>query len=169
MRRGFTIIELLVASMLLGLLVTILTMIFNQSSIAWRIGVAVTSNMDDVRDNIAALHEEADNAFVYNGTIYRTVGLWDSAGELRDRAVGVQGTPAYSEPGGEAKFLKNKAQSFLLSRQPWNNSGMIGVDGTDRNSNPNFTVNVMSKGPNNSEDDWQAIYSTPDDPEEWCK
>ena len=34
MRKGFTIIELLVASLLLGLIVTILTMIFNQSSIA---------------------------------------------------------------------------------------------------------------------------------------
>ena len=34
MRRAFTMIELLVATMLLAMLVTILTMMFNQSSIA---------------------------------------------------------------------------------------------------------------------------------------
>ena len=170
MRKGFTIIELLVASLLLGMLVTILTMIFNQSSIAWRIGVAATSNMDDVRDNIAALREEADNAFVYNNEIYRTVGLWKNDGSgLRDRAVGVQGSTVFSEIGAEAKFLKNQANSFVLQRKPWNNNGMIGVDGADKRSNPNFTVNVMSKGPRNDENDWQAIYSQPDDPEEWCK
>ena len=168
--QGFTIIELLVASLLLGMLVTILTMIFNQSSIAWRIGVAATSNMDDVRDNIAALREEADNAFVYNNEIYRTVGLWKNDGSgLRDRAVGVQGSTVFSEIGAEAKFLKNQANSFVLQRKPWNNNGMIGVDGADKRSNPNFTVNVMSKGPRNDENDWQAIYSQPDDPEEWCK
>ena len=33
-RSGFTLIEMLVASLLLGMLVTILTMVFNSSSIA---------------------------------------------------------------------------------------------------------------------------------------
>ena len=47
MRRGFTILELLVASLLLGMLVTILTMIFNQSSIAWRTGVAGVADLDE--------------------------------------------------------------------------------------------------------------------------
>ena len=40
MKRGFTILEMLVASLLLGMMVTVLTMIFNQSSIAWRTGIA---------------------------------------------------------------------------------------------------------------------------------
>ena len=31
----------------------------------------------------------------------------------------------------------------------------------------NYTVNVMSGGPNNNVDDWQAIWSFPDDPSEW--
>ena len=46
MRRGFTILELLVAALLLGMLVTVLTMIVNQSSIAWRTGVAGLLDMD---------------------------------------------------------------------------------------------------------------------------
>ena len=38
MRKGFTILELLVASLLLGMLVTIMTQIVSQSSIAWSTG-----------------------------------------------------------------------------------------------------------------------------------
>ena len=183
MKRGFTIIELLVASLLLGMLVTILTMIFNQSSIAWQTGVAVTSSMDNVRDNIAALREEADNAFVYNNEIYRSVGLWKNDGSgFRDRAVGAQGSTVFNEIGGEAKFLKNKAESFLKQRKPWDERGMISLDGggsggaaggnhgaNGGGGRQNYIVNVRSKGPKNEEDDWQAIYSQPDDPTEWCK
>ena len=58
MKRGFTILELLVASLLLGMLVTILTMIFNQSSIAWRTGVAGVADLDDARANMAELRDE---------------------------------------------------------------------------------------------------------------
>ena len=47
MKKGFTILELLVASLLLGMLMTILTMIFNQSSIAWRTGVAGVADLVD--------------------------------------------------------------------------------------------------------------------------
>ena len=173
MKRGFTIIELLVASLLLGMLVTILTMIFNQSSIAWRTGAAVTANMDKVRDNIAALREESDNAFVYNDDVYRHVGLWKSDGTLRDRACDAS-TSVQGETGGRATFLRSKAQDFLVQRKPWKDeSSMLDVNGADGRSPPkNYTVNVMSYGPNNDRKDpksWQAILSTPDDPEEWCK
>ena len=170
MRRGFTIIELLVASLLLGMLVTILTMIFNQSSIAWRIGKAMTDNMDDVRDNVAELREEADNVFVYNDQVYRNVGLWKENGQLRNRACDATGSDAASE-GVQANLLSSKARSFLLERSPWKDaSAMISVDGANgRLSRNNFIVNVMSKGPRNDERDWEAIFSYPDDPEEWCK
>ena len=48
-REGFTLVEVLVASLLLGMLVTILTMVFNQSSIAWRTGKASVSVIDKMR------------------------------------------------------------------------------------------------------------------------
>ena len=48
MRKGFTILELLVASLLLGMLVTIMTQIFSQSSIAWSTGTAGVVELDDV-------------------------------------------------------------------------------------------------------------------------
>lgn len=167
MRRGFTIIELLVASMLLGMLVTILTMIFNQSSIAWRIGVAGVSDMDDVRDNMAELREEADNAFAYGNEIYRTVGLWDENGDLRDRACDAPGSQVKSEEGGKyrAQILRSRLNASNLKPSDLRliNVGNAQTPGRVQN----YTVNVMSGGPNNSVDDWQAIWSFPDDPSEW--
>ena len=91
MKRGFTIIEVLVASLLLGMLVSILTMMFNQSSIAWRTGVAAVEDLDEVRINIANLRDEADNAYVWNNQERRIIGLWDASGDLRERAWNVDG------------------------------------------------------------------------------
>ena len=167
MRKGFTIIELLVASMLLGMLVTILTMIFNQSSISWRIGVAGVSDMDDVRDNMAEVREEADNAFAYGGDIYRSVGLWDENGDLRDRACDAPGSRVQSEGGGKyrALILRQKLNANNLKPRDLQpiNVGMAKTPSSVRN----YTVNVMSGGPNNDITDWQAIWSFPDDPSEW--
>lgn len=167
MKRGFTIIELLVASMLLGMLVTILTMVFNQSSISWRIGVAGVSDMDDVRDNIAELREEADNAFAYGNEIYRTVGLWDEDGNLRQRACDAPNTKAQTEGGGKyrAQILRQKLSASGLKPSDLRpiNVGNAQTAGAVKN----YTVNVMSGGPNNDVNDWQAIWSFPDDPSEW--
>ena len=106
LKSGFTIIELLVASLLLGMLVTILTMIFNQSSIAWRTGVAGVADLDDIRDNVAELREEADNAFIAKVggyQVFRHVGLWDSKGKLRDRSCDAPGSEVMSEGSGKLR------------------------------------------------------------------
>ena len=92
MKRGFTVLELLVASLLLGMLVTILTMVFNQSSIAWRTGVAGMLDMDEVRDNIAEVRDDADSLYVWNRQMCRTVSIWkegseSSSPQLKDRAI----------------------------------------------------------------------------------
>ena len=65
LKSGFTVLELLVASLLLSMLVTILTMIFNQSSIAWRTGTAIVEELGDVREKIAVCREEADDLYVW--------------------------------------------------------------------------------------------------------
>ena len=54
MRRGFTLLELMVASLLLSMLVTVLTMVFNSASIAWRTGTAGVAELKDVRTELAA-------------------------------------------------------------------------------------------------------------------
>ena len=58
----------------------ILTMIFNQSSIAWRTGVAGLMDMDEVRDNVAAVRDEADCLYLWNGELHRTLSIWNERG-----------------------------------------------------------------------------------------
>ena len=90
MKRGFTIIEVLVASLLLGMLVSILTMMFNQSSIAWRTGVAAVEDLDEVRINIANLRDEADNAYVWNNQERRIIGGGRGTGGVKTYTVNVK-------------------------------------------------------------------------------
>lgn len=167
MKRAFTIIELLVASMLLGMLVTILTMIFNQSSISWRLGVAGVSDMDTVRENVAELREEADNAFAFGDQIYRSVGLWDENGNLRDRACDATGSEVASE--GSGKFRANILRANLAASnlRPSDLRAINVGTASSSSSAKSYTVNVMSGGPKNDVNDWQAIWSFPDDPSEW--
>ena len=89
MRRGFTVLELLVASLLLAMLVTMLTMIFNQASIAWTTGLASVNNLGKERMGLGAYHEIEDDLLpgvaqknAKTGSSdnrqlqYRTVSLW---------------------------------------------------------------------------------------------
>lgn len=162
MRKGFTIIELLVASLLLGMLVTILTMIFNQSSIAWRTGVAGVVDMDDIRDNMAEVREEADNAFIHAEQVYRHVGLWDRQGNLRDRACDAPGSQVMNEDGGKYRanilFKELKASNTKPS-----DFRLISVGNAKKaGSIKSYTVNVMSAGPNREFGDYDDIWSNPD-------
>ncbi len=157
MKRGFTILELLVASLLLGMLMTILTMIFSQSSVAWRTGTALVANLSDVRANIAEVRDEADNAYVWDGEMHRIIGLWDENGNLRTRAWDV---------GAEDK-LENKAA--YLENAPttdsWNLSDFQTQVGGAKtgNSLKTYIINVKSRGPNGEPGDYDDIWSFPDD------
>ena len=162
MKRGFTIIELLVASLLLGMLMTILTMVFNQSSIAWRTGTAGVLDMDDIRDNIAELRDEADNAFIWNNQVYRSVGLWDKDGNLRDRACDAPS----SEVQGVAKLRANILRQKLTANDSTRprDFKLVEVGQAEKTgSMRNYFVNVMSAGPDRQYDTWDDIWSAPDD------
>ena len=89
-RRGFTLLELMVASLLLSMLVTVLTMVFNSASVAWRTGTAGVAELKDVRLELGVLHDVQDDLLpglgdqnVKGGSgdsrnlNYRTVSLWD--------------------------------------------------------------------------------------------
>jgi len=88
-KRGFTILELLVASLLLSMLVTILTMLFNQSSVAWTSGLASVSDLSDERMSLGTYHDVEDDLLpgitqknAHGGSSdnrdlqYRTVSIW---------------------------------------------------------------------------------------------
>ena len=175
MKKGFTIIELLVASALLGMLVTILTMVFNQSSIAWRIGIAGVSDLGDVRYTMGCLTDVADNAFVYGIQKGRLGGIWDLQGNLHKRAcvtdkVTDNSGEGDSETSTTMKWFFNKVSLNNSTRPqsvPGCNSSISVGSGESGGSFETFTVNVMSGGPANDIDDWQAVWSYPDDPSEW--
>lgn len=158
MKKGFTILELLVASLLLGMLVTILTMLFNQSSVAWRTGIAGQSQLDKARENIAEVREEADNIYIWNGQARRIVGLWeDNGGILRERAWDVNCANA-SETG----YLRS---NLSVSERPTLSDFTgppltVGEDGSNGKVEP-YIVNVKSAGPNGIMGDWDDIWSYP--------
>lgn len=160
MKRGFTIIELLVASMLLGMLLTVLTMLFNQSSISWRTGVAGVADLDEVRDNIAEVREEADNAYIWNNEVHRIIGLWDEKGDLRERAWDV-GTENKAE--NNAGYLKARGNGFN-DNSKLSTFKIIAVGSGDSGGGlKTYTVNVKSAGPDREFDTWDDIWSFPDD------
>ena len=96
MKKGFTLLEVLVASLLMGMLVTILTMIFNQSSIAWRTGRASVSDLAKITQQQSVYQYVGDRAvpFLGNGKSYCVVSPWRDAdnsgsakGVVRDRGI----------------------------------------------------------------------------------
>lgn len=150
MKRGFTIIELLVASLLLGLLMTILTMIFNQSSIAWRTGIAGITDLDEVRAKTAMVRDQADSAYVWNNTIYGLQSLWNENDALNTRAIATMGNAYFSVSDAEKGA---------------NDSPSVNVgSGSSGSSFNTYLVNVESAGPDrNYEETWDNIWSNPVD------
>ena len=145
-RAGFTLVEVLVASLLLGMLVTILTMVFNQSSIAWRTCKASVAEMDEMRRYYSQIQRHADDALpgVRGVTAGRIGGAWNGKGELQQRALGKWNTSlginssSFTPPSAKTGCLKCQGKSFKM--------GSIDT----------YTVGVWSYGPDgkpNTDDD----------------
>jgi prepilin-type N-terminal cleavage/methylation domain-containing protein len=138
MRRaenGFTLLEVLVASLLLGMLVTILTMVFNQSSVAWRTGTAGVADLDQQRQQIAMWHSVADDALphAYGSQKFVVVSPWNLNGGLRQRTV--------------ERMQSGELDSSVDFDRPesWRN---ISLSGSGNNSRfKSFVVGVSSDGP----------------------
>ena len=167
MKRGFTILELLVAALLLGMLVTVLTMIFNQSSIAWRTGVAGLLDMDEVRDNVAAVRDEADSIYIWNNEIHRTLSIWKESGtgarpQLRKRAIDSTDN-ADVEERAKVQYLKGESELKRDDLEPKDAFGPVDVKQSESEAGKNWIVNVKSRGPNGVLNDYDDIWSNPDD------
>ena len=102
-RSGFTVLELLVASLLLSMLVTMLTMIFNQSSIAWRTGVAGVVELDRVRARLGTYHDIQDDALPGLGQNASSVG----AGASDSRDVLYRNVSIFKGWSGSGKLQQN--------------------------------------------------------------
>lgn len=80
---GFTLLEMLAASILLGLLVTLLLSLFNHGEIAWAVGesTAVETGRRE-RTLSRAAREGANTVFVKDSAV-RLLSPWDENGTVR--------------------------------------------------------------------------------------
>ena len=168
MKRGFTILELLVASLLLGMLMTVLTMIFNQSSIAWRTGLAGVADLDSTREGISEVRYKADDMYEWDNKIYSVLGVFNKSGDLR-----INGASDESQSPGRAigEFQSSGRDQWSLSS--YTSTMREGGYGISRSWTPstrsgkNYIINVQSFGPDRSENTYDDIWSIPDDPGNW--
>lgn len=152
-REGFTLVEVLVASLLLGMLVVILTMVFNQSSIAWRTGKASVAEMNEMRLYYSRIQRNADNALpgVSGTTVGRVGDAWKGNGDISTRAVSKidQGVDI-----GSVNPASSRKGSYRCSGKSFKMGGTS-----------TYTVGVWSRGPDGVEGTADDISTWPIDVE----
>ena len=167
--RGFTLLEVLVASLLLGMLITILTMVFNSSSIAWSTGKATVTEMDVVRNSLSVAERMADNLLpgVKKGSEVAwgvSVGPWDAKGALRRRAVEDRtGNELYNKVNLTVpeNIAKEKGSSWLsVPKKTW--AGLSLEEIRISGSATACIVGVWSYGPDGLPDTDDDICTWPD-------
>lgn len=179
-RRGFTVLELLVASLLLSMLVTVLTMIFNQSSIAWRTGVAGVVELDRVRVRLGTLHDAEDDILPGLGqnasqvgagasdsrdVLYRTVSIfkgWNGTGQLQPNSAKRENGSCSSRLYDEVKWGEASAVQFQIGDARLGRSNTSVGSGTVRGGSA-FAVGVRSAGPDRKWDTEDDINTFPEE------
>ena len=173
---GFTLLEVLVASMLLAMLITILTMVFNSSSIAWSTGRASVSEMDGVRKNMSAAAMVADNAIPRVDVDKpdewgHLVGPWKKDGQLRERAIEKMSDNSVANQiwnsmkqtlnldvtkgqTGRGEWARATGKRLWVSFTP----GSVDISGKAKS----YTVGVWSLGPDGKEDSGDDICTWPE-------
>ena len=163
---GFTLLEILVASLLLGMLITILTMVFNSSSIAWSTGKATVAEMDDVRLRMSSVSIAADNAVPGVEADNRNswgflVGPWDKSGNLRQRAIvpktvgdGHLAKPNFTARKGSWMYDDVGKLKLWATLEP----GSVRISGKSKT----YAVGVWSVGPDGKENSGDDISTWPD-------
>ncbi len=166
-RAGFTLIEMLVASLLLGMLVTVLTMVFNASSIAWRTGKAGVSQLSTMRRQLSFAQNRADNLLPRIDTTSKSTmglvqGAWHADGSLRARAVSrYNGNGSFSTPNFSTYDSANS--SIQSASAPWQQ--VNGLGSLKSGSSQTFTVGVLSYGPDGKRDTDDDISTWPNEVE----
>ena len=133
MRKGFTLIEIMVATLLLTMLVTILTMIFNQSSIAWSVGLASVTGLDRAREDIASYARESENAILDdagNRVLLLTSVFDDENGGLRDadgRTLAVTMEKLNASPSDLRDPISDRAYAVTGSGTAGHETYIVGV------------------------------------------
>ena len=163
MRRGFTLLELMVASLLLAMLVTALTMIFNQSSIAWRTGVAGVAELGESRRSLGTFREICDDLLPGLGDSNPGAGSGDSR-NLNYRTVSVfrKDSDGLRPRAYEAVGSWDKAPSISISDARQGAAKSVQGAGSGQSSSL-FTVGVRSAGPDREFNTSDDITTWPED------
>lgn len=160
-KEGFTLLEMMVAALLLGMLVSMLTMIFTSSASAWRIGEAGAWGLRNARRDLAAWQRAATDA------LPRLKGK--SGGNLGYiSAVWVDGNTLKTSDGTQAKRgFSNKPPAGIGSEgasasQPGVTSGLT-VNLESSKGARNYIVGAGSAGPDGEWDTDDDIVSWPEE------
>ena len=148
--------------MLLAMLVTILTMIFNQSSVAWTTGVASVTSLGDLREGISIYSGEAENAIRADDgvTVIGITSVWDENGDglRKDEGRTLKAT-----------FEKTAITPAAMA-DPMNFSGGRGneieLSGSSSAGGVSFLVGVHSYGPDGKtggDYSWDDISTMPEE------
>lgn len=156
-KRGFTLLEMLVASLLLSMMVVALSMVFSSSASAWRIGRAGVSGLHKIRYRMSGGQLAADNALPYiygrnNNKVGYVRSVWLEEGSLTDQ----DGKSA--SRGFDTKNVYGSS-SGVDTTKPLDR---IDAGNANGNSFNGYVVGVGSSGPD-------GIWGTPDDIATWPK
>lgn len=163
MKKGFTLLEVLVASVLMGMLVTILTVIFNQSAIAWRTGKAGVSDMTETERNLSRIHAMADSVLPYTGgQNYCVVSPWNDARSDNNAPIHRRGVVPAVTVG---KKLDSVAGGFYNNDAGKSDWKRMGLGNPQMHGGSAFVVGVRSAGPDREFDTEDDISSWPDEVE----
>ena len=187
MRRGFTLIEVLVATVLLGMLVTILTMIFNQSSIAWSTGVASVTSLGDMREKMALYADVSENALLSDDgdKVLLVKSVWDDLNmkkilnseendgqkdSFAGRALQDQNASRYKGAVVSGSELVPDPAALVDDDKGYSynggNKNEIRLNGENANGQASFLVGVHSYGPDGmtgGDHSWDDITTMPEE------
>jgi len=163
-RAAFTLLEVLVASVLMGMLVTILTMIFNQSAIAWRTGKAGVADMSETERKLSRIHAYADSVLPYTGggENYCIVSPWDDMTTDNSTTLNTRGIRKAS---GLHKNFQSINGSFCNDTADYGRWKQPGLGKPDMNGGRAFVVGVRSAGPDRQMETDDDISTWPDEVE----
>ena len=170
MRRAFTLIEVMVATMLLSMLVTILTMIFNQSSIAWSTGVASVTALGDTREEMSVCARESDNVILDDrgNTVHGVTSVWDlwnangrtwntssDSGAMRTLKLWKDFDEKFRKQNVSANYIRDPLQDRTIT-----------INGSTAAGRDSFLVGVHSYGPDGrtgGDNSWDDISTMPEE------
>ena len=161
-RGGFTLLEMLVASLLLTMLVVALSMVFSSSASAWRIGRAGVSGLHDMRHRHSEYQMSAANALPNLRGDGSGVGyvrsVWINGSSLVDQ----DGESASNGRGFDTKDIYGGATGVDASGKKPFKTG-LSAGSANGNKYDNYIIGAGSRGPDHNWNTDDDIVTWPND------